>query len=90
MAPIELSVDKVSFRSPPAITQANHSLPQNIATITLNLPEKLNALTFDLYLLLGKLMRQVAEIPEVTITILTGTGRYFSASVFPSSPPTFH
>ncbi|KAF8245077.1 ClpP/crotonase [Wilcoxina mikolae CBS 423.85] len=55
------------------------SVNKNIATITLNIPEKLNALTFDLYFLLGKLMRQVAEMPEVTITILTGTGRYFSA-----------
>ncbi|CCX11378.1 ClpP/crotonase-like domain-containing protein [Pyronema domesticum] len=55
------------------------SVQKNIATITLNRPEKLNALTADLYYELGAAMRKVAAMPEVSVTILTGTGRYFSA-----------
>lgn len=50
-----------------------------IAIITLNRPEKLNALDGDLYYELGKKMREVAERDDIFITILTGSGRYFSA-----------
>ena len=50
-----------------------------IAIITLNLPQKLNALTQDLYYRLACLMREVAARNDIYITILTGKGRYFSA-----------
>ncbi|KAI9832564.1 MAG: hypothetical protein M1819_004354 [Sarea resinae] len=50
-----------------------------IAIITLNNPSKLNALTQPLYLLLAQHMRTAAANPETYITLLTGTGRYFSA-----------
>ena len=62
-----------------------------IALITLNLPKKLNALTQDLYYRLATLLREVAARDDISITILTGTGRYFSAyaSPFPSPSPLF-
>lgn len=50
-----------------------------IATITLNIPSKLNAMTQDLYYRLSQLMRQVAAMPDIYITVLTGKGRFFSA-----------
>lgn len=50
-----------------------------IAIITLNLPEKLNALTQDLYYRISCLMREVAARKDIYITILTGKGRFFSA-----------
>jgi peroxisomal 3,2-trans-enoyl-CoA isomerase len=50
-----------------------------IATITLNLPKKLNALTQDLYYKLAQTMREIAKMDNVYITVLTGKGRYFSA-----------
>ena len=50
-----------------------------IAIITLNLPHKLNALSGDLYRELAHLLRKVADMPDITITLLTGTGRFFSA-----------
>ncbi|KAF8427391.1 ClpP/crotonase-like domain-containing protein [Tirmania nivea] len=56
-----------------------------IAIITLNLPHKLNALTANLYRQLGYLLRKVADMPSITITLLTGNGRYFSAGVDISS-----
>ena len=62
------------------------------AYITLSVPSKLNALTQDLYYRLASLMRSVAARPDIYLTILTGTGRYFSAGAdvsdkgpFPSS-----
>ncbi|KAH0543339.1 hypothetical protein FGG08_002295 [Glutinoglossum americanum] len=51
-----------------------------IAIITLNIERKLNALTSELYYLLGKLLREVATKDEVVATVLIGNGRYFSAS----------
>ncbi|KAL1960039.1 hypothetical protein VTO42DRAFT_211 [Malbranchea cinnamomea] len=50
-----------------------------IAIIRLNRPKKLNALDGDLYYELGNKMREVAERDDIFITVLTGTGRFFSA-----------
>ncbi|KAL8754335.1 MAG: hypothetical protein Q9184_005142 [Pyrenodesmia sp. 2 TL-2023] len=50
-----------------------------IAIITLNLPQKLNALTQDLYYRVSCLLREIAARDDIYITILTGNGRYFSA-----------
>jgi peroxisomal 3,2-trans-enoyl-CoA isomerase len=50
-----------------------------IAIITLNRPEKLNALNFQLYYRLACLMREVAARNDIFVTVLTGKGRYFSA-----------
>ena len=49
------------------------------AIITLNIERKLNAMTSDLYSLLGKLLREVATMDDVVVTVLIGKGRYFSA-----------
>lgn len=48
-----------------------------IAIITLDVPEKLNALSSSGYFLLAKCMRDMASKPEVVITVLTGRGRFF-------------
>ena len=50
-----------------------------IAILTLNQPKQLNAMTQDDYFLLATLLRQVASMPSILATILTGTGRFFSA-----------
>ncbi|KAJ5248902.1 hypothetical protein N7468_000353 [Penicillium chermesinum] len=50
-----------------------------IAIVTINRPEKLNALDSDLYYLLGERLREVDERDDIYITVLTGTGRFFSA-----------
>ncbi|GAD91516.1 hypothetical protein PVAR5_0088 [Paecilomyces variotii No. 5] len=50
-----------------------------VAIITLNNASKLNALTGDHYYLLGERMREVAARDDIFITVLTGTGRFFSA-----------
>lgn len=50
-----------------------------IAIITLNRPSKLNALNQDLYYFLGERLREVEKRDDIFITVLTGTGRFFSA-----------
>ncbi|EGX51996.1 hypothetical protein AOL_s00043g730 [Orbilia oligospora ATCC 24927] len=50
-----------------------------VAKIILNKPKKLNALGGANYQRIGNLLREVAEIKDVTITFIMGTGRFFSA-----------
>jgi peroxisomal 3,2-trans-enoyl-CoA isomerase len=57
-----------------------------VAIVTLNRPDKLNALNADLYYLLGERLREVDSREDIFITVLTGTGRFFSAYVIHSQP----
>ena len=50
-----------------------------IAIITINLPQKLNALTRPHYDRIADLLRAIAVRDDIFITLLTGKGRYFSA-----------
>ncbi|KAG7664526.1 ECI1 [[Candida] subhashii] len=50
-----------------------------VAIITLNIPEKLNALNGEQYLKLGKLMERANEEEDTVATIIQATGRFFSA-----------
>lgn len=48
-----------------------------VATITLNRPERLNALTFEVYAELRDTFREIDREPEVRAVVLTGAGRGF-------------
>ena len=50
-----------------------------VAVITLNRPEKLNAMTADLYYALRERLREIDQREDIFVTVLTGTGRFFSA-----------
>ena len=50
-----------------------------VAIITLNQPKKLNAMNQPAYYRLSCLLRDVAAMPDISVTVLTGTGRFFSA-----------
>lgn len=58
------------------------SIAGSIATITLDRPKALNALTLDDYQLLATLLRRAAANDAVIITVITGKGKYFSAYGF--------
>ena len=60
-----------------AVIEVEYNGP--IAVITLNKPNKLNALTKDEFYQLARTLQEVAEHDEVVGTVLTGTGRFFSA-----------
>jgi enoyl-CoA hydratase/carnithine racemase len=50
---------------------------ERVATVTLNRPEKLNALTFDVYADLRDLLGELPHRDDVRALVLTGTGRGF-------------
>ena len=50
-----------------------------VATITLNRPERLNALTFEVYTELRDTFRALDTEPSVRAVIITGSGRAFCA-----------
>jgi enoyl-CoA hydratase/carnithine racemase len=52
-----------------------------IAIVTLNQPERLNSFNQEQFYLLGEHLREIAKHDEVTITVLIGTGRFFSSYV---------
>src|SRR5690349_19166943 len=54
-----------------------YEIEDNIATITLNRPEAMNALTRELYARLEKAVRDSHSDPDVRCVIITGTGRAF-------------
>src|SRR5881296_1638032 len=54
-----------------------HDPHTGVATITLNRPEKLNALTFDVYRELRDAFRALDGEPGVRAVVITGAGRAF-------------
>jgi enoyl-CoA hydratase/carnithine racemase len=55
----------------------SHSPESGVATITLNRPERLNALTFEVYGELGRTFRVLDTEPGVRAVVITGAGRGF-------------
>ena len=53
------------------------SLERGVATVTFDRPEKLNALTFDVYADLRDLLAELPLREDVQVLVLTGTGRGF-------------
>lgn len=49
-----------------------------LATITINRPAKLNALSLDLMDELGQVLESVVRDDEISVVILTGAGKFFS------------
>ena len=52
-----------------------HDPHHGVATITLNRPDRLNALTFDVYRELRDAFRTLDDEPGVRAVIITGAGR---------------
>src|SRR5262245_16255098 len=48
-----------------------------VATLTLNRPERMNALTFEIYDELRRTIRRLGEEPGVRVIVLTGAGSAF-------------
>jgi len=55
----------------------DHDAESGVATITLNRPERLNALTFEVYAELRDLFAALDTAPGVRVVLLTGAGRGF-------------
>jgi enoyl-CoA hydratase/carnithine racemase len=61
----------------PASFLYSHDATTGIATITLNRPDRLNALTFEIYDELRHTFRALNTEPEVRVIVLTGSGKAF-------------
>ncbi|MDF1832090.1 MAG: enoyl-CoA hydratase [Porticoccaceae bacterium] len=55
------------------------SIKQGIGTITLNRPDKKNALTHNMYAAISELIRQADTDPELRVLVITGAGGEFTA-----------
>lgn len=54
-----------------------YNLHEGVATITLNRPERLNALTFEVYRELSATFTALRDEKAVRVVVLTGAGRAF-------------
>jgi len=72
-----------AFRGSAPLTQSwsnfQFGVKDGVATITFDRPQKLNALTFQVYADLRDLLTQLPEHDEVRVLVITGTGRGFSS-----------
>jgi enoyl-CoA hydratase/carnithine racemase len=65
------------MKSAPDSFLYEHDAATGVATVTLNRPDRLNALTFEVYRELRDLFRELDTEPEVRSIVLTGAGRAF-------------
>ena len=63
--------------TPPSQFDYQHDASSGVATITLNRPDRLNALTFDSYDELRRKFRELSIAEGVRVVILTGAGKAF-------------
>ncbi|KAJ3181143.1 hypothetical protein HDU85_003848 [Gaertneriomyces sp. JEL0708] len=71
-----------------AFDTLSYAVENGVATITLNRPAQLNAITQKMYEELPIAFRRAAEDPAVVVTVLTGTGRFFSSGADVTERPT--
>jgi hypothetical protein len=69
------------FRASAALTDEwkhfDFAVQQGVATITLNRPDKLNALTFDIYADLRDLLAELPHRGDARVLVIAGEGRGF-------------
>src|SRR2546426_403996 len=69
------------FRASPGFTKDwkhfRFAVDEGVATVTFDRPERLNALTFDVYADLRDLLAELPHREDVRVLVVTGTGRGF-------------
>ena len=69
------------FRASPGLTQEwqhfDFDVTDGVATVTLNRPDKLNALTFDVYADLRDLLAELPHRGDAKVLVISGRGRGF-------------
>jgi enoyl-CoA hydratase/carnithine racemase len=72
-----------AFRGSAAPTQSwnnfRFSVNEGVATLTFDRPQRLNALTFQVYADLRDLLTELPQHDDVRVLVITGTGRGFSS-----------
>ncbi|MEC7537924.1 MAG: enoyl-CoA hydratase-related protein, partial [Pseudomonadota bacterium] len=62
-----------------SLTTLEYEKREHIAYVTLNRPDKLNAMNADMHRELGEVWDDFQQDPEMRVAILSGNGRCFSA-----------
>lgn len=69
------------FRASPGFTEDwehfDFDVSEGVATVTFDRPDKLNALTFDVYADLRDLLGEIEHRDDISVLVITGTGRGF-------------
>lgn len=72
-----------TFRGSASLTQSwkhfAYDVRDGVATLTFERPQKLNALTFQVYADLRDLLTELPQHPDVRVLVITGSGRGFSS-----------
>jgi enoyl-CoA hydratase/carnithine racemase len=72
-----------TFRGSASLTQSwkhfAYEVRDGVATLTFERPQKLNALTFQVYADLRDLLTELPQRPDVRVLVITGSGRGFSS-----------
>ena len=68
------------------LVHLDHNDTGHVATITLNRPERLNAINFDLVAALDEVLDEVDHDRQVRVVILTGSGRGFCSGLDLANP----
>src|SRR5215831_4860377 len=74
-----MSPQRASAPLTPEWRHFDYAVDDGVATVTLNRPEKLNALTFDVYADLRDLVAELPQRGEARVLVITGRGRGFSS-----------
>jgi enoyl-CoA hydratase/carnithine racemase len=74
-----MSPHRASAPLTPEWKHFDYAVDDGVATITLNRPAKLNALTFDVYADLRDLVTELPQRGEARVLVITGEGRGFSS-----------
>jgi enoyl-CoA hydratase/carnithine racemase len=74
-----MSPHRASAPLTPEWKHFDYAVDDGVATVTLNRPAKLNALTFDVYADLRDLVTELPQRGEARVLVITGEGRGFSS-----------
>lgn len=67
--------------TPPAFTTLAVTLEGAVARVTLNRPDKANAMNAPMWVELKAAMEWLDETPQARVSIITGAGRFFTAGI---------
>ncbi|MAM75360.1 crotonase/enoyl-CoA hydratase family protein [uncultured Tistrella sp.] len=76
-----MSASRPAAVTPPDFTTLTVTLENAIARVTLNRPDKANAMNAPMWVELKAAMEWLDETPQARIGIITGAGRFFTAGI---------
>src|ERR1700719_4961989 len=74
-----MSAFRGSGAPPQSWSPFRFSIKEGVATLTFDRPQRLNALTFQVYADLRDLLTELPQRDDVRVLVITGTGRGFSS-----------